>query len=1468
MRRIALLIALLAAFTVVGRAQTYEKIQGSCTQGGQTVTTDGRQSTTKVDRSYPNCTVTVYVGGTLTLASIASNSTGTPKSNPFTADSDGYWSWYALDGTYDVKISGAGLTAPITRSGYWIVTSGGGGSGITGSGTANRFPIFSSSTVIADSVFKQVGTSEFKAAATGKRINLDTGSQQTVEIANASITGTTANRLAKLTGAPSTLTTLTTSDTTGIVGIVAAGAGTTGNAQIVVAGNIACDFDGATTAGHYVGASTSSAGKCTDLGATRPATPVQVIGRVLETIASAGSATVYVFVGEQGAALGISGSGSNSYLTQWTGTSTVAATQAFYDGSGQEFTFQKPINIITGATGAGLLFDLDQVVINGSATRTTTTDMIKLKAVAAQTGDFIEADNSGGSAVFKIRSNGQPTFGGLNYTFPAYPGSTQCLQISSTGVISTVACVTGNVPFQVQAYNVINDGGCTGNGVANDTSCVAASYTAAIAAGRPLYFPAGTYLVDGDTIIIATNSVTIFGDGPSRSTIKNRTNGSTITLDNTPAITHSVTIRDLSLSGAGGSTADIGITVSGTANEPYGLTVSNVTIGNMGGKGIYVSNNLFTSRFVDVDVSVLAGGSNGIDISGGADIVIENSYVHTVGTNGAAYRIHAGVVTMIGDNGIDSGTTADWLVLGDSTGTGDPSDRYARANLIGCNIEAFTNRGVYAKSGSYVNKYEGVTFLAPATGTVTPIKYDFVDTGQRGTWDAASSINTAGATYTNSNAINSSGIPFVQIGGTSITNYYDTGATATNTLPYITTALVAGSTNAAILTSRAKITALESSGLVGDLTGSNAFTGDPARVLLQAGLVSRPTLASTDVNTTGIYFPTAGTTIGLTVSGTQRLLLGTSHTLTGNLGINTAGSGTYALDIASGPVRATNSGGSSTAVFEAKGNNNPYFLLTDTTASAILGRIQALSGAPDRLAIGAFSNHPLGLYTNSTEKWTVQAAGDFVPGAASTYNIGSSSLPVLNATLNGKLFWNGTTVFDTYGTGSPESVVTASIGSIFRRTDGGASTTFYVKTSGNGLATGWTALAGGGITGSGTSTQLTYWNGTSTVSTISGATTDATNVTFGSANLRATRPRVTTSIDDANGAQSLLISATASAVNQFTVVNAATTGHPSLTASGSDSNINVVLTPKGTGTVSSPAQYFDLTANTAAAAFRAGEASGGGVGAIHPGTGGGFSMPFIGGGQSGGPGIWWTNNAYNATNGIWLSNGFNFQGASSTHSPLKIRTGTGTSSDGTIRFTFAPDSSLFTQNASTGATGSTTDVEVVDILSTGTAGANFGAARLYTLENGSGSQTNAARLGVSWTTATAAAETSRFDFSTNLAGGGLGTVFSIEGNQYYGTLSTTGSLSGGITINALNGNVQQLTLTGNVTSTTLSNFRSGGIYVLDFIQGNVGSNTLSSTNIKVEGGSLALTATVGAHDLFTCYSNGTNLYCSKALDVK
>jgi hypothetical protein len=68
-------------------------------------------------------------------------------------------------------------------------------------------------------------------------------------------------------------------------------------------------------------------------------------------------------------------------------------------------------------------------------------------------------------------------------------------------------------------------------------------------------------------------------------------------------------------------------------------------------------------------------------------------------------------------------------------------------------------------------------------------------------------------------------------------------------------------------------------------------------------------------------------------------------------------------------------------------------------------------------------------------------------------------------------------------------------------------------------------------------------------------------------NKTLTTPKVGTSILDTNGNELAKVTATGSAVNEFTVANAATGGNPTLSSTGGDSNIDLDLLAKGTGHV-------------------------------------------------------------------------------------------------------------------------------------------------------------------------------------------------------------------------------------------------------------------------------------------------------------
>jgi hypothetical protein len=102
---------------------------------------------------------------------------------------------------------------------------------------------------------------------------------------------------------------------------------------------------------------------------------------------------------------------------------------------------------------------------------------------------------------------------------------------------------------------------------------------------------------------------------------------------------------------------------------------------------------------------------------------------------------------------------------------------------------------------------------------------------------------------------------------------------------------------------------------------------------------------------------------------------------------------------------------------------------------------------------------------NSTRKGYLGFANDGMDNrldlinekATSNLKIGSTQDIWLAPGATGKIFLdNGGGVFVKVGTGTPEGTVTAPVGALFLRTDGGATTTLYVKTSGTGN-TGWTA---------------------------------------------------------------------------------------------------------------------------------------------------------------------------------------------------------------------------------------------------------------------------------------------------------------------------------------------------------------------------------------------------------------------------
>lgn len=333
-------------------------------------------------------------------------------------------------------------------------------------------------------------------------------------------------------------------------------------------------------------------------------------------------------------------------------------------------------------------------------------------------------------------------------------------------------------------------------------------------------------------------------------------------------------------------------------------------------------------------------------------------------------------------------------------------------------------------------------------------------------------------------------------------------------------------------------------------------------------------------------------------------------------------------------------------IFDSPSGTDGFYNLTTSTSSTAVGvsiknnRVQS-SGIPYELYIG-----PTYTGQTGTAGWSVlvlnaadgtgtgaKYLADFQAGGVSKFNVANTGKTYIAGIGAGntdpQLALTNTNTGFNVGTGDTSGIGIAINGAEYYRFrtseirtskkivfggspsslgDAGISRVsagiLAIGTGGDGSTAGGLQLATvNGLTITTTTGALTIANGkTLTVSnTITLAGTDSTVMTFPSSSATIARtdagqtftgvqvftsPRIITDISDTNGNEIFKITATASAVNEFTIANAATGNSPTLSATGSDSNIDINLVPKGNGIVKGELKRFmvrlkDSTTNLA-----------------------------------------------------------------------------------------------------------------------------------------------------------------------------------------------------------------------------------------------------------------------------------------------
>jgi hypothetical protein len=263
------------------------------------------------------------------------------------------------------------------------------------------------------------------------------------------------------------------------------------------------------------------------------------------------------------------------------------------------------------------------------------------------------------------------------------------------------------------------------------------------------------------------------------------------------------------------------------------------------------------------------------------------------------------------------------------------------------------------------------------------------------------------------------------------------------------------------------------------------------------------------------------------------------------------------LTVANGGTNSATASDARTALGLAIGTNVQAYNANLTTFAGIApsANVQTLLGAADYAAFRTSLSLVIGTNVQAYNANLTTFAG-IAPSAnvqtllgAANYAAFKTSLSLNNVENTALTTWAGATTITTLGT-----IVTGVWnGTTVAVANGGTGQTTYTdgqlligNTTGN-------TLAKATLTGTANQVVVTNGSGTITLATPQNIHTAASPTFAG--------------LNDTNGNELIIFTTTASAVNELTITNAATTTFPTVTASGGDSNVGMTLLSKGTGVI-------------------------------------------------------------------------------------------------------------------------------------------------------------------------------------------------------------------------------------------------------------------------------------------------------------
>ncbi len=211
--------------------------------------------------------------------------------------------------------------------------------------------------------------------------------------------------------------------------------------------------------------------------------------------------------------------------------------------------------------------DVNGISINGVPIVPTGTVVSPIPNPTGQTGKFLKSD--GVTSVWQLITNSD-----LGSLAVSYASSLIGWIQSGTGA------VLRTIQDKLRDRISVKDFGAVGDGIADDTVKVQAALTAAIGAGKALFFPKGTYLCT--STIVGSGDVVVYGEGRSISVLywpsTAATSGLSLTLSAASGFTQTADVHSLGLHTGSTTVGGTGLLITGATNTASDRITAKVVI--------------------------------------------------------------------------------------------------------------------------------------------------------------------------------------------------------------------------------------------------------------------------------------------------------------------------------------------------------------------------------------------------------------------------------------------------------------------------------------------------------------------------------------------------------------------------------------------------------------------------------------------------------------------------------------------------------------------------------------------------------------------------------------------------------------------------------------------------------------------------------------------------------------------------